>query len=76
MTGTIQYDKKLHFLINFFIVFLLSFVDIIFALFTSFVISFSKEFYDEFYRGHFDWKDILADFAGAVLGILIVLLCL
>lgn len=63
-------DKILHFLATLIITVLFGQINIIIGIFASLIASFGKELYDEYTYGGWDWKDIVADLFGIVIGIL------
>jgi len=64
----LQQDKANHFIYGF-LIFVLA--DLAFNAYLSFAIVFlfasGKEIYDEYYRGGFDWKDLLATIAPSII---------
>lgn len=70
-------DKLLHFLINLFSTILFGLIfGIMYGISISLLISIGKELYDKFRPNGtgWDWKDIIADLIGIILGILIIIL--
>lgn len=65
-------DKLLHFLICFIVTISVTILrGWLPALISGAVIAFAKEIYDEAYYKGFDWKDIIADVAGIITGLMI-----
>ena len=68
----VQSDKVLHFLVCFFVTFILSFVNPIFGASVALVLGLYKEFTDSHKLGNiWSWGDILADCLGILFGILL-----
>lgn len=69
-------DKILHFICCFLIVIIVGVMSLpVIGLSAGIIVALLKETYDEFREGGtgWDWKDIIADFIGIILGILIIL---
>lgn len=62
------YDKKLHFLCGFIISLLIGLYNPLYGLSAGMIAGVAKEYYDLFNYGLFDKYDMLATWAGAVIG--------
>nr|DAX08760.1 MAG TPA: putative periplasmic lipoprotein [Bacteriophage sp.] len=69
-------DKLKHVIINFAIVLIVGVFNLKVGVALAIVASISKELYDKFRSNGtgWDWKDIIADLIGIILGILIIIL--
>ena len=64
-------DKLLHFGVSFVITFVLSFINILFAIVLTSIIGLYKEFIDSHkINNYWSWKDLIADGIGVVVAIL------
>ena len=67
----VQSDKVLHFLVCFFVTFVLSFINPIFGAVVALIIGLYKEFIDSHKVGNYwSWGDIIADCLGIIFGFL------
>jgi hypothetical protein len=67
-----QYDKQLHFVISAFLIIFLSKFGIIEAVIITFILGLLKEIYDK-RNNNFDWKDLIANILGILVGYILVL---
>lgn len=68
-------DGICHFLVNYSLMVTLGLMGLIFnGIVLGIFVSFGKEIYDGFSYGGFSWKDILFDFAGLILALIVVIL--
>lgn len=71
----VQSDKVLHFLVCFFVTFVLSFINPIFGAVVALIVGLYKEFIDSHKVGNYwSWGDILADLAGVAAAVVLFFL--